>query len=105
MINITQLIHFFDPKDHDQMSNNVNKDLELISQYSKEHNLVINPNKTKMILLSSKQSRQDIVSTANIKLNNTQIRFSDSMKVLGLTIDSTLIFREHLGMILQKCSI
>lgn len=99
----TQMIYYFDPDDVETASGSISGDLGSIITYSTEHNLIINSNKTKVLLFSSENHRPNIENNINIVISGDHLFFSENVKILGLNLDPSLRFREHIRVILQKC--
>ena len=78
-------------KNIQKCSNKVEGDLNTVEVWSKDTNLVFNPNKTKVMVTSSWQMAQyhqlDSSNKANIKCNNKNIERVKEYKLLGVTFD------------------
>ena len=78
-------------KNIDKRSNQIERDLKAIEVWSKGMNLVFNPNKTKLMILSSRQMAQyhqlDSFNRVNIKCNNKNIERVKEYKLLGIILD------------------
>lgn len=98
----TQILHHFELTNVAEASEKINKELESIFQFSKEHNLKLNPDKCSAMLFCSKQKRDIIKTQLNIKINDKDITFTDSLKNLGLTFDENLRFHHHVKKLIQK---
>lgn len=99
----TQLVHCFDPDHSGLACEHINADLSSILQYSTEHNLTINPNKTKLLLFAHRKRRAGIENNICIEIGGVRLSFTNKVKILGLNIDSSLRFQDHISAILQKC--
>ena len=75
----------------DKRSNETESDLKATEVWSKGTNLVFNPNKTKVMILSSRQMVQyqqlDSSNRVNIKCNNKNIERVKECKLLGIILD------------------
>jgi hypothetical protein len=71
----------------------LNEILSIIAKYCAEHEIMINANKTKCIVLNSKQLKD---STADIKINDAAIERVEKFKYLGCWLESNLQNKEHL---------
>ena len=81
-------------------NNELNVDLAEVVQWRNANKLTINPNKCHcmVILLNSK----DATSNLTIKINNSIIHSSETVKYLGVIIDSKLSFDPHIKYIESK---
>ncbi|KAJ0184280.1 hypothetical protein K1T71_000703 [Dendrolimus kikuchii] len=76
-------------KKHDKVTN---KDFTTILDWSKAHGLMVNPNKTKVIIIGSCRliSRIDWLSLPRVLFDNVDIEISETVKNLGVVIDREL---------------
>ena len=65
------------------------------------NNMVVNPNKFQAIILS-KNSSKDV--SCNIRIKNNIIKSTDSVKILGVTIDRDLKFKDHISDLCSKAA-
>ena len=100
ILNVSECIQYADDstiycsckiKNIDKRSNQIERDLKAIEVWSKGMNLVFNPNKTKLMILSSRQMAQyhqlDSFNRVNIKCNNKNIERVKEYKLLGIILD------------------
>lgn len=73
----------------EQIQSAINRDLEKLSIWTTENRLTINVDKTKYMIFNS-------VSNIQINYNNKIIDKVDSIKYLGVIIDSRLSFKKHI---------
>lgn len=76
----------------------VQKQIDLTQTWFSEWKLSVNVNKTSAIIFSHKSTR----FTNKIKINNTSINWSNSMKYLGVYLDRKLTFNKHVNNIITK---
>lgn len=81
-----------------ELTSKVNHDLQNISIYSKENNLLLNTQKTQGMLISSTGKQEPL----KILLNKDDILFVDNFKFLGYHISNTLSLHHHVTQILTK---
>ena len=73
-----------------------------VDAWIKQHFLKLNPQKTEIILLCPPQLKD--VDTLNVvNVNDTCIRFSDKVKLLGVNIDTHLNFDQHISTLVSTC--
>lgn len=101
----TQILHYFDSSEIHTANTLVNNDLRSIFEYSKEHNLSINPSKTKAVLFCSKTKRTFVENSLELELDGIKIPLSTEVKNLGLVIDQSLRFKTHIKMLIQRCHV
>ena len=78
-------------------------DLSTISRWLKYHCLFANESKTKKICFHNKRRQEDFYEVPlNIKFNNIILERVENVKLLGLVIDESLTFKEHIHEIQSK---
>lgn len=78
----------------------LNDDLQSILSWSIRNKLILNTNKTQAILLfKNKLSEKDF---PQVLLNNERVVFSDTVRNLGLIMDKTLSWNEHVNGVCSK---
>ena len=98
----TQIYICFDTEDFKEIEFCVNEDLKLLCQFSEDHNLKLNPDKSQVMAFGNKKNTELIKNNFNISINNSKLSFVDSIKNLGVIIDTQLRFKEHLKKLIQK---
>lgn len=74
------------------------RQINKIQPWFDQWRITINPTKTSAILFSNKST----IRSSKIKIHNTPIKWSSSIKYLGITIDKKLNFSKHLSTTLNK---
>ena len=82
-------------------SDNVSDGIKQAVEWSKCNNMLLNNDKT--VILNVAFSEKDGMSNP-INFDNTDIVPSDSAKFLGVTVDKTLTFSQHVSSVLSKCN-
>ena len=82
-------------------TSSLQKDLDVIAQWSLRNNMNLNPKKCKEIVISSLRSRPDL---SPLCVNEHPLERVSSHKVLGVTISDTLGWNEHVREIVSKAS-
>ena len=81
----------------------IEQDLALIHKWLNCHLLCPNVTKTKYVLFHGRKRFENFTERAmNIRFNQSIIERSESVKILGLTIDEELSFKEHVDQIKKK---
>ena len=88
----------FDP---DNVSNEINNELEKITKWLQINKLSLNTQKTKLMIFHRKQKH---IKELNIVINGTKIDRVESFNFLGLTIDETLSWAQHVDIVKKKVS-
>ena len=89
-------------KDVSTFQKRSNNELSKIQQWMNCNKLTLNPNKTQALLIPS--SRQQVISTIKLHLNNELIKPIEAAKYLGITLDSQLKFDIYISKLLTKIS-
>ena len=90
------------PKNCCSLENAMNKDLMKPNSWSASANLALNPKKTKVMLLSTKQlSRHHNLDdfTPALKIGKQPIEHEKSPKLLGVILDQHLLWEDHINKI------
>lgn len=93
----TQIYNSFYPTNITQACEEICKDLENLLNTSKDHHLLLNPNKSKVILFCRKNDREYLRGNVNLRVGNTQLQIVNEVKNLGLLIDDNLRFTSHVN--------
>ena len=82
---------------------NLNSDLEHINNWCLRNKMCPNTEKTKCMLVTTRQKRSHLTSSAlNVKIGDNNIENVDSEKLLGVTIQSDLSWASHVQSIVKK---
>ena len=88
-----------------ELQSNLQLDVDCLYEWSLQNHMVLNTDKTKSILVSGKRLRSRLDnSTLDLQLNGTTIGQVTSQKLLGVTLDEKLSFREHVEKLCKKLS-
>lgn len=82
------------------MKGAIDEDLKKIGNWFKNNLLIINADKTKILIFKSKKDIIDM--NYEFEFNGSKIQKIDEMKYLGLTIDSELNWNSHIQKIIKK---
>ena len=78
----------------------LNEDLQSIARWSNDWCIILNPNKTKSLLIT----RKDNPNWPNVVFNNVIIEDEPSHTHLGITLSSNGGWRDHVNKIYQKAA-
>lgn len=97
----TQLYLAFKPSECMRAQQQLNEDLESISEYCGDHQLYLNPTKTQAIVFGPKRARM-LARSLDICVGGTRVVFSECVKSLGLCIDDNLRFSQNTACLVRK---
>ena len=90
-------------KDMEQATQNLEEDLSRVANWCFSHQLLINPAKTKFILLGTRKLIKKLPSEMSINFLGEIIRPMTSAKDLGVLVDSHLTFDFHIAEVVSSC--
>ena len=87
-----------------QSFNKINYDLQLIKKWSDDNFIRLNPDKSQAILIGNPKLLCSVkrIDLPQIKLNGTAIQFKNTVKNLGLRMNETLTWSDHVVEICKK---
>nr|CAH7740149.1 unnamed protein product [Callosobruchus chinensis] len=94
---IESVIRSFRKEDIYMASSDINSTLDNIYNYSCKHGLKINPHKTAAVCFGNNPA--GLIDNLNINIDGKKVEACDSVKSLGLIIDSKLRFRQHIALL------
>ncbi len=102
----TTLLQHSRPNELDKCVQEMNQTIQRLNDYSADSNLALNSNKTKWMILSTKQmSATHSLEELPIDINSHKKSLSRvfSTKLLGIHLDQHLSWREHITNLLSSC--
>ena len=89
--------------DKTSLETNLQNVLDLVHIWCLENGMLINIEKTKLMLIASRQKRHSLLD-GNLKLvyNNLELQISSNEKILGVHVDENLVWNNHFQQIFQK---
>lgn len=91
-------------KSKEEIETKLQKAMSDLSQWCIENGMVINQDKTKAMLITTRQRRSRIDDSLKILCNNLQLSTVTSEKVLGVQIDNNLLWTEHISKVTKRMS-
>ena len=85
------------------MIQQINNDLKQIASWCCYNILLINPEKTKLLVLRTRQMLQRLPADFHVTLLGKKVTPSPSARDLGLQVDSTLSYDEHVTQTVSSC--
>ena len=83
---------------------NLENCIQSIQNWMQENFLKLNPSKTMIKLLKPKNSINGNIKSFNLKIGNTFIKLSESVKVLGVEVGAKLNFQEFITNKIRTCN-
>jgi hypothetical protein len=82
----------------------INIDVASLLDWSNDHRLVLNPSKTKSIIVGFSRllNQLEVGSLPAISIQGEQVQFSTCLRILGVYVDSTLSWKEQTTRICNK---
>ena len=99
----SQLYLSFSVRDATLAADQLTEDLRNIAAWCCKNSLLINPDKTKLLVLGTPQLLMKIPDELSITLLSKVITSSKSAKNLGVTMDCNLTYDEHVTQLTSKC--
>ena len=93
----------FQVKDSLYVATQVNDDLKRVAYWCSQNSLLIKPTKTKVLVVGTRQMLQRVPSDFKLVLLRKELAPVPSVKNLGLFVDSTLSFDEHITITVSSC--
>ena len=78
-------------------------DLRFVAEWCCRNSLLINPEKTKFMLVGSRQLLKSIPENMSLKFLNKTIVPTTFIKDLGITIDHNLTYSKHISQLTSEC--
>ena len=66
--------------------------------------LLLNPNKTEAVMFGTSAQRKKIPTAGGIDVKGAVVPFRDTVKLLGVTLDSALSMDSHVTEVIHSCS-
>ena len=98
--NDVQFLHSGDPSNIIEMQNRVENTLVRAQSWFNQNRLKINPTKTDIIVVLSRQRRDEI--TMKINFEGASITNSETSKILGIALDQNLSWKAHVSAVIHQ---
>ena len=95
---------FYDfQNDINQLKNNLQSSLESLHKWCKQNGMVLSADKTKVMLITSKQKRNCLQNpTLALHYNDINIKMTTCDKILGIQVDENLIWNSQCQQVYKK---
>ena len=100
------MTHRFTYHFHNQMYKNLFRLLVialLMMSWMESSKLKLNPDKTDLIIIGTKQQRNKVINHFPVKLLGSDTFPSDTVRNLGVIFDSDFNFRQHISQVCKSC--
>lgn len=88
----------------DEISKNLQTDVNCIQTWCTQNDMVLNETKTKSMVIGTKQRVSKLNSNLLLSINNKNIENSECEKLLGVFIDQNLDFDKHIDYVCKNVS-
>ena len=96
-----QIISTFSPNNINEAVNNLEFDLAKISDWAVRHGLRLNPSKSSILVLGSSFLLRAL-PPITVTIDSIQLHPATSLRNLGITLDSTLTFENHVSTVCRQ---
>ena len=96
-----QFIHSCPPNALTQLKHRIQGSLMVADSWFSQNSLKINPTKTDFMLVHTRQRRT--VGNFSIDFGSSTIQPSQSVKILGVTMDKNLSWESHVSTVVKRC--
>ena len=90
-------------KEIETASRKIEKDLHRVATRCCQNNLLINPEKTKFLLVGTRQLTDKMPTFPSLSFLGKTLKPVDSAKDLGVTLDSHLTYTSHISNLFSTC--
>ena len=98
----TKLLLSFQPQDQSQVVTEINRDLARICNWCFDNQLLLNPDKTKLLVCGSKQMATKI-DNVMLSLIGKQLTPVKAAREIGVILDTSLTFSDHVTTTVASC--
>ena len=96
-----QLIHSDNPLHMSDLEHQIGQTLSRAQRWFVGNSLKINPTKTELVLLATRQRR--VNTDFQVQFGDVMLHPTSSAKILGFILDSNLTFEKHISVVVQRC--
>ena len=83
---------------------NLRLEISIVDEWLKANRLTLNTKKTKYVIFGTRTSLEHVPEDLNIRIGNEKIEWVHHMKYLGMILDESLTFNEHVNQTYTKAS-
>ena len=87
------------------LERNLQKSLDCLQIWCRENGMILNTDKTKVMLITSRQKRMNLNNAVlNLQYNDIDITITTCDKILGIHVDNNLTWNNHFNFLSKKLS-
>jgi hypothetical protein len=86
------------------LESDLQSELNNVVKWSTENKMVLNPQKTKSMVITSRQKHQRAPLQMNLVIDSTSVEQVDSHRVLGVTVDQEMRWQSHVNNVCKLVS-
>ena len=101
---LNSTLSIFSNQRNNDLSENINSELDKISEWMRSNKLSLNINKTKYMVFRYSQRSAISLPTLNLRIDNTNIEKVRTFDFLGLRLTETLTWKDHISNLGTKIS-
>jgi len=75
-----------------------------VARWFLENGMLLNPDKTEAVLFGTRSQRTKVDISAGVEVAGVKVPFSDTVKLLGVKLDSELSLDKHVNDVVRSCS-
>jgi hypothetical protein len=75
-----------------------------IHRWYSENGMLLNPTKSEAIVVGTRAQVASVSTIGSVAVAGSRVQFNDSVKLLGVTIDPTLSFDQHVLNVVRSCN-
>ena len=96
---------YYSSSDTLMLERNLQKSLDCLQIWCRENGIILNTDKTKVMLITSRQKRVNLNNTVlNLQYNDIDITITTCDKILGIHVDNNLTWNNHFIFLSKKLS-
>ena len=96
---------YYSSSDTLMLERNLQKSLDCLQIWCRENGMILNTDKTKVMLITSRQKRMNLNNAVlNLQYNDIDITITTCDKILGIHVDNNLTWNNHFNFLSKKLS-
>jgi len=77
---------------------------DAMSSWFLQNVLILNPGKTEAVIFGTRQRLSTLIKPVGVRVAGSTVTFADVVKLLGVSLDSTLTFNQHVTNVARACT-
>ena len=88
-----------------ELERNLQKSLDCLEMWCRENGMILNMDKTKLMLITSRQKRTALCNAGlTLQYNDIDVNITTCDKILGIHVDNNLTWNNHFNFLSKKLS-